>query len=210
MSTEKTSVSLEDSGVPTVVPAGQQTVRAKEKRDQHADAPAAGLAISSSSGNQEIPDVPAEVPAEALAEALAEKPIVRAKEKRDQHADAPAASLAISSGNQEIPDVPAEEPAEALAEALAERLTEEQADELFKFHNIESEMTDIEKVNNTLLIKQSEPKPLGLTEPDLNSLRKVVERLHSLRFQHRPEALARKFVHDTGASRHIICQKAFF
>ena len=149
-----------------------------------------------------------------------------ARVDREKRAEGMIASLAISPNSriQDIPDSPAEiqpvAPAGALVQAPAvtpnepakEQLVQsadQQADDL-DFLDIDFEMVDAEKVNKTLLIKQSEPKSLGLTEPDLNSLRKVVERLYSFRFQYRSEALVRKFVHDTGATRHIICQKGYF
>ena len=68
-----------------------------------------------------------------------------------------------------------------LAKEQLVQSADQQADDL-DFLDIDFEMVDIEKVNKTLLIKQSKPKSLGLTELDLNSLRKVVERLYSLRF----------------------------
>jgi len=81
--------------------------------------------------------------------------------------------------------------------------------ELPKDEEMEFEDIDLE-VNKTLVLKQSSPPRLA--DLDLTSLSKVVKKLQefTLQNQHRSKALARKFVLDTGATRHIICLKAYF
>ena len=106
-----------------------------------------------------------------------------ARVDREKRAKGMIANLAISptSRIQEISESPTEVLSEEPAKEQAAESAKKQVDELLNFLNIDFEMVNTDKVNNTLLT-QSKPKPLGLTKLDLNSLRKVVEKLHSLRF----------------------------